>query len=85
MDVTLILAAWKPVFSQQPTDEDAELPAPPAPRLPGHCHVPALMIMDWTSELLSQPLNNKEGEETKLKDSENIFNNITEVKISQPK
>jgi hypothetical protein len=24
---TLILAAWKPVFSQQPTDEDVELSA----------------------------------------------------------
>jgi hypothetical protein len=29
-----------------PSDEDVELSAPPAPRLPGYCHVPDLMIMD---------------------------------------
>ena len=27
-------------------DEDVELSAPPAPCLPGCCHVPALMILD---------------------------------------
>jgi hypothetical protein len=43
---TLILAAWKPVFHQQPSDEDVELSALPAPGLLGCCHVPALMILD---------------------------------------
>jgi hypothetical protein len=28
---TLVLAAWKPVFSYLPLDEDVELLAPPAP------------------------------------------------------
>ena len=42
---TLLLAAWKSIF-YQPSDEDVELLAPPTPRLPGCCHVPALMIMD---------------------------------------
>jgi hypothetical protein len=33
---TLILVPWKPVFCQQPSDEDTELSAPsPAPCLPG--------------------------------------------------
>jgi hypothetical protein len=44
--MNLILAAWKPVFFQQPSDEDVELSAPPAPCLPGCCHVPILMIVD---------------------------------------
>jgi hypothetical protein len=38
---TLILDAWK-----QPSDEDVELSAYLAPRLPGCCHAPALMIVD---------------------------------------
>jgi hypothetical protein len=42
----LILAAWKPVFCQQPSDEDVELSVSPAASLPGCCHVPTLMIMD---------------------------------------
>jgi hypothetical protein len=29
-----------------PLGEDVEPSAPPAPHLPGHCHVPILMIMD---------------------------------------
>jgi len=33
-------------YSASSPDEDAELSAPPAPCLPGCCHVPALMIMD---------------------------------------
>jgi hypothetical protein len=52
---TLTLAAWKPVFHLQASDEDVELSAPPMPCLPGCCHAPALMIMDWTSEPVSQP------------------------------
>jgi len=51
---TLILTGWKPVFCLL-LDEDVELLAPPAPCLPGCCHVPALMIMDWTSGPVSQP------------------------------
>jgi NADH:ubiquinone oxidoreductase subunit E len=57
MDVgfnTLILAARKPVFHYQPSDEDVELSALPAPCLPGCCHAPTLMIMDGTSEPVSQ-------------------------------
>jgi hypothetical protein len=42
----LILAAWKPVFSYQPSGEDVELSALPVPCLPGCCHVPFLMVMD---------------------------------------
>ena len=41
---TLIPAAWKSVFCQQPSDEDVEHSAPPAPCRPGHCHAPALII-----------------------------------------
>ena len=51
---TLVLAAWKPLFSWQSSDEDVELSAPLIPCLPGCCHVPALMIMDRTSEPVSQ-------------------------------
>ena len=51
----LILAAWKPVFCWQPSDEDVGLSAPPAPCLPGCCHVLSLMILDWTSEPVNQP------------------------------
>jgi hypothetical protein len=42
----LVLAAWKSLFCWQPSDEDVELSAPPAPCLPGCCCVPTLMIMD---------------------------------------
>ena len=35
---TLILAAWKPVFCQQLSDEDVELSAPLAPCLTEGCH-----------------------------------------------
>jgi hypothetical protein len=52
---TLILAAWEPVFHWQPSDEDMELSAPSVPFLSGCCHAPTLMIMYWTSELVSQP------------------------------
>jgi hypothetical protein len=38
-----------------PVDWDVELSAPPAPCLPGCCHVPAKKIMDWTSEPIRQP------------------------------
>jgi hypothetical protein len=41
----LILAAWKPVFYRQPSDEDIKLSALPAPCLPGSCHAPALMMI----------------------------------------
>jgi len=35
------------VLFWMPLDQDVELSAPsPAPCLPGHCHVPATMIMD---------------------------------------
>ena len=51
---TLILAAWKLVFCL-PLVEDVELSAfPVPPHLCGLCHVPVL-IMDWTSEPISQP------------------------------
>jgi hypothetical protein len=52
---TLVLAAWEPLFSWQPSNEDIELSASPVPRLPGCYHVLSLMIMDWTSEPVSQP------------------------------
>jgi hypothetical protein len=42
---TLFLATWKQV-SNQSSDEDVDLSAPPAPYLLGHCHVLGLMIMD---------------------------------------
>jgi hypothetical protein len=34
----ILLAAWKPIFSFLPLDEDVDLSAPPASLLPGHCH-----------------------------------------------
>jgi hypothetical protein len=52
---TLILAAWKSVFCWQPSDEDVELSAPPAPCLPECCHIPTLMIIDGACEPVSQP------------------------------
>ena len=52
---TLLLTTQETVFSQGPSDEDAELSAPPAPCLPGRCHALTLMIMDRTSEPVSQP------------------------------
>jgi hypothetical protein len=51
---TLVLAAWKPVFSCLPSEQDIEISAPSEPCLHGHYHAPALMIMDWTSEPVSQ-------------------------------
>ena len=51
---TSLLASWMPVFSNWPSDEDVELSAPPEPCLPWHCHAPALMIMDCTSEPVGQ-------------------------------
>jgi hypothetical protein len=36
---TLLLAAWKPVFSCLPLEQDVELSAPPSPCLPGCCYV----------------------------------------------
>jgi hypothetical protein len=36
-------------------DEDVELSALPAPCLNIYCHAPTLMIMDLTSEPVSQP------------------------------
>jgi hypothetical protein len=45
MGASFLLAAFKYV----------ELSALPAPCLSGCFHVPALMIMDWTSEPVSQP------------------------------
>jgi hypothetical protein len=41
-----VLAAWKTVFSCLPLEQDVEFSAPPAPRLLGCCHDPAMMIMD---------------------------------------
>ena len=43
---TLLQTMWEPVFSYLPSEKEVELAAPPAPHLPGHCHAPALMIMD---------------------------------------
>ena len=37
------------------SDRDVELPAPPAPCLPGCCHASTVMIMGWTSKTISQP------------------------------
>jgi len=52
---TFFLAAWKLVFSCLPLGEDVERSALPAPCLPGCYCVPALMIIDSTSEPVSQP------------------------------
>ena len=41
-----VLAAWKPVFSCLPLEQDVELSAHPSPHLTGLCHVPVLLIMD---------------------------------------
>jgi hypothetical protein len=41
---TLVLAAWKSVFSYQLSDEDVELSATPAPSLSGLYPAPALII-----------------------------------------
>ena len=35
-----LLEDWKPVFSYLPLEQEIELSAPPAPCLPGCCHVP---------------------------------------------
>jgi hypothetical protein len=44
----------KTVFSCLPLKQGVELSAPPVPCLPGHSHAPALIIMDITSEPVSQ-------------------------------
>jgi hypothetical protein len=51
--MALLLASLKSICSK-PSDEDVELSAL-APWLPGWCHVPTLMIIDRTSESVSQP------------------------------
>ena len=51
---TLLLTTWGSVF-QQPSDEDVELSATPAPCLPGCCHARTLRIMGLTSEPVTQP------------------------------
>jgi hypothetical protein len=38
-----------------PLEQDVELSALPVPWLPRYCHPPALIIMDWNSEPVSQP------------------------------
>ena len=38
-----------------PVDQDVELSAPPAPRLPACCHAFCHDEMDWISETVSQP------------------------------
>jgi hypothetical protein len=43
------------VFHEQPSDEDIEDIVLPAACLPGYSHAPILMIMDRTSEPVSQP------------------------------
>ena len=46
----------KIAFSWVPLDQDVECSVPsPAPCLPGCCHAPAMMIIDWSSEPVSQP------------------------------
>ena len=50
----LVLAAWKSVFHQWPSDKEVELSAPPVPCLPKQCHTSALMITDSTSEPVNQ-------------------------------
>ena len=35
---TLNLAAWKPIFSKLPSDEEIEFSARSSPSMPGHCH-----------------------------------------------
>ena len=52
---TFLLTMWEPVLSCLPLEQDIELSAPPVPCLPGCYHSPALMIMNWSSEPVSQP------------------------------
>jgi hypothetical protein len=42
------------VFSSLPSEQEV----PPVPYPPRCCHAPAMMIMDWTSEPVSQPQSN---------------------------
>ena len=42
------------VCTWHPLDKDVELSAAPAPCLPGYCHAPTLMAIDWTCETVSQ-------------------------------
>lgn len=51
---TLILVAWKPIFSYLPFEQEIDLSAPPAPCMPRCCHALTLIIVDWTFKLLSQ-------------------------------
>ena len=44
----------KTIFSWLPLGQDVDLSAPPAPCLPGCCHASTMMIMDLTSETVSQ-------------------------------
>jgi len=50
-----LLAMQDLVFFCLPLEQDIKLPALPVLCLPGCCHVPTMMIMDSTSELISQP------------------------------
>jgi hypothetical protein len=43
---TLVLAAWKLVFSCLPSEQDVQCSALHRPGLPKCCHAPALMIME---------------------------------------
>ena len=53
---TLILSAQRPVLPAcQPSEEDVDLSASPAPCLPGSCHASTLMIVDWTYDLVNKP------------------------------
>jgi hypothetical protein len=49
-----VLDDWKPGF-YLPLEQDVELLASLTSCLLGHCHAPALMIMNWTFEPISQP------------------------------
>jgi hypothetical protein len=51
---TLLLAAWKTVFSWLPLDQDIELSAPSPYTCLDTAMLPALMLMDLTSETISQ-------------------------------
>ena len=50
-----VCPVWCSPFSWLPLDQDVELSDPPAPCLPRCCHALTMMIMDWTSETVSQP------------------------------
>jgi hypothetical protein len=52
---TLVLAAWKPVFSCLFSEQDVEVTASPAPCLPGSSEASAFIIMDRNSERVKEP------------------------------